>query len=377
MIYFDNAATTYPKPRNVNTAIAEYAGSPGRGGHELARASAKRVFEVREKAAKMFGLENLEGVVFTQNCTYALNTVIKGLLKKGDHVIISDLEHNSVLRPVHALMENGTIRYSVAQTSLNDEETVQAYKKLICPQTRALIVTHASNAFGTVLPIAKLGRLAKEYGCYFIVDAAQTAGTEKIDIARMGIDFLCMAGHKGLYGPPGTGMLITPNGELLSPLVEGGTGSLSQNFAQPDFMPDRLESGTVNSSGIYGLGAGMDFINFNGMENIAYKEVQIAAAIYDILHRTNGVILYTPKPEPGKNVGLLSFNILGLTSEQTTERLDEMGFALRGGLHCAPLAHNKYGTSKIGTARISVGAFNTMEQAHQLGEAIAKIAKTV
>ncbi len=206
------------------------------------------------------------------------------------------------------------------------------------------------------------------------MDAAQTAGTEPIDISTCGIDFLCTAGHKGLYGPSGTGLLITPQGHRLAPLVEGGTGSVSFEQDQPDFMPDRFESGTLNTMGIIGLGAGIDFIEKQGMERIARHESMVARSIYDELSQTRGVKLYAPAPQYGVNVPVVSFNIEGLPSEETTARLNKMGFALRGGLHCAPCAHKKFGTTESGTVRISVGAFNTPEQGRELVYAVRRIA---
>lgn len=378
MIYFDNAATTFPKPicvRNaVDTALLCYGANPGRSGHDLSIQTARKVYETREKVAAFFGAQSAEWVVFTQNCTYALGTAIKGLLRAGDHVIISDLEHNSVLRPIHALCLRGVITYTVAETFPDDDATVASFRAAIRPNTRAIVVTHASNVFGTVLPIEKLAALAREYGLYSIVDAAQTAGCEPISLVEMGIDFICTAGHKGLYGPSGTGVLITACGQKLTPLTEGGTGSASMDYEQPDFMPDRLEAGTLNTAGIIGLGAGFDFLSAVGQERLARREYAVACRLYNALSRTKGVTLYAPAPKQGANVPLISFNIEGMTSEETTARLNNKGFALRGGLHCSPLAHKKYGTAALGgTARASVGAFNTTAQADELAQAVRQI----
>lgn len=378
MIYFDNAATTFPKPASVkdavDTALMRYGANPGRSGHDLSAETAKQVFEVRSKAAEFFGAADVEDVVFTQNCTYAVNTVVKGLFKPGDHVIISDLEHNAVLRPIHALTVQGIITYTVAETFSDDEETVNAFRSCIRPNTRAIIVTHGSNVFGVKLPIARLAQLARQYGLYFAVDAAQTAGIEPIDVKGMQIDFLCTAGHKGLYGPTGTGLLITSCGKRLRPLAEGGTGSVSYDYLQPDFMPDRFEAGTLNTVGILGMGAGIDFIRQSGMERIAGFESGVARCVYEELCGVKGVRLYTPAPQHGKNLPVFSFNIDGLGSEETTAKLNEMGFAVRGGLHCAPLAHKKFGTNHGGTVRLSVGAFNTPDEGRQFAQAVRKIA---
>lgn len=378
MIYFDNAATTFPKPMAVKNAVDEallrYGANPGRSGHEMAAQTARRVYETREKAASFFGAGDVEQVVFTQNCTHALNIVIKGLFRPGDHVIISDLEHNSVLRPVYTLAAKGVITYSVAETFADDDKTVASFRNAIRPGTRAIIATHASNVFGLKLPAKRLGALARKYGIYYVMDAAQTAGTEQIDMKEMQIDFLCTAGHKGLYGPTGTGLLITPYGGKLAPLTEGGTGSVSFDYAQPDFMPDRLESGTLGTMGIIGLGAGIDFVSRCGIETIATREIQVLTAIYDMIQGCEGVKLYTRKPTRASQEAVLSFNIEGLSSEETTRRLNDEGFAVRGGLQCAPLAHKKFGTTQSGTTRISVGAFNTVEQGCALANAVCRIA---
>lgn len=378
MIYFDNAATTFPKPLSVKNAVDEamlcFGANPGRSGHELAAQTARQIYAVREKAAVFFGAADVEQVVFTQNCTYALNTAIKGLLRHGDHVIVSDLEHNSVLRPIHRMASGGVITYSVAQTHSDPDKTVDAFRQLIRQGTRAIVCTHASNVFGVKMPAARMGMLCRQYGIYFIMDAAQTAGIEPIDIQAMNIDFLCMAGHKSLYGPSGTGMLITPLGNSLSPLVEGGTGSVSYDLVQPDFMPDRLESGTLNTAGIIGLGAGIDFINQWGMDKIAAREMEVLCCIYAGLSKIGRVKLYTRYPDPTAQVAVLSFNLEGMSAEETTERLSAAGFAVRGGLQCAPLAHKKFGTDQGGTVRVSVGAFNTMEQGCALVHAVDDIA---
>lgn len=374
MIYYDNAATTFPKPLTVKNAVDDaitcFGANPGRSGHDLSIETSKRVYEVREKAAAFFKAHSAEDVVFTQNCTYALNTVIHGLLSPGDHVVISDLEHNSVLRPVHALACAGVITYSVASVYFDEQHTVRSFANAIRPNTKAIITTHASNVFGIKLPVKALAQLARQYCVYYIVDAAQTAGMEEIDVSDTKIDFLCTAGHKGLYGPSGTGLLITPLGQKLRPLAQGGTGSSSADYGQPDFMPDRLEAGTVNTAGIMGLGAGIDFVSKCGVQSIAQQEMCQLKYIYDELRDMQGVELYTAPPTVETAVGVLSFNLAGLDSEQTADRLNKKGFALRGGLHCAPLAHKKFGTIERGCARLSLGVFNTGEHAEKFVKAV-------
>lgn len=377
MIYFDNAATTFPKPRRVLRAVREafekYGANPGRSGHKLAMDTAVKVFECREAAAKLFGAE-VDEAVFTSNCSHALNIALKGALRHGDHVIISDLEHNSVLRPVHALAQAGVISYSVAEVFFDEDATVAAFEAAITRNTRMIACTHASNAFGIRLPVEKLGAMAKRRGLLFLVDAAQTAGVLPIDVKSCGIDFLCTAGHKSLYGPSGTGLLITPHGEKLATLMEGGTGSASADYGMPESVPDRLECGTVNTMGIIGLGAGIAFVNERGIENIHRQEMLVGAEIDRRLRRIPGVTLYTPDFTPERNVPVIAFNVEGVPSEELTERLSDMGFALRGGLHCAPVAHAKMGTLETGAARISIGVMNTAEQGARLCAAVAKIA---
>lgn len=376
MIYFDNGATTFPKPRSVAAAVQEaftrYGANPGRSGHDLSMKTAMRVYDTRAAAATFFGADTPEEVVFTSNCTHAVNLAVKGLLRQGDHVIISDLEHNAVLRPVHTLAQRGLITYSIATTYADPEETAASFERLIRPETRLIACTHASNVFGIRLPVEKLGELCRKRDLLFLVDAAQTAGVLDINTESMGIDYLCCTGHKGLYGPSGTGLLVTPLGSLLDTIVEGGTGSYSAMYDQPRDMPDRLESGTVNTVGILGLGAGISYVRAKTCKAVYAQEMTIALDIFRRLKETKGVALYTPDFAMGTHLPVLSFNINGLTSEETTDKLSGMGFALRGGLHCAPLAHKKMNTLDFGTARISVGAFNTMEQGRRLCDAIKK-----
>lgn len=377
MIYFDNAATTFPKPRQVqqavNSVFDRYGANPGRSGHKMSMQTAVKVYECREAAAALFHAQ-VQDVIFASNCTHALNMGIKGCLFQGDHVIISDLEHNSVLRPVHTLAARGAIRYSVAKVGRTDEETVAAFERLICPTTRLIACCHGSNIFGLRLPIAKIGAMAHRHGVLFLVDAAQTAGVVDIDIQRDNIDFLCTAGHKSLYGPSGTGLLITPHVEQMVTLMEGGTGSFSANYDMPGESPDRLESGTLNTAGILGLAAGIGYVRERGVANIYDYEMNIAKDIYTRLSRMEGVQLYTDGFEKGIHLPVIAFNIGEIPSEEVTDQLSQLGFALRGGLHCAPLAHRKMGTLETGAVRISVGSMNTLEQGRRLCAAISRIA---
>jgi len=378
MVYFDNAATTYPKPQRVHDAVAKamerYGANPGRSGHQLSIDTAVQVYEVREAAAKLFNAESAEDVAFTSNCTHALNFALKGVLKHGDHVVISDLEHNSVSRPVYALAARGVITFDIARVSEDDDEvTAWNFRRLIKRNTKLIACAHGSNVWGLKAPVERLGDLARERDVLFLVDAAQTAGVIPIDVLKSGIDFLCMSGHKSLYGPPGTGLLITPLGSVMDSVFEGGTGNMSASMEQPEGMPERLESGTVNTAGIIGLGAGIEYVNEKGLDTIYNHSMRIGHTLYDGLKNIKGVRLYTKDFTVGRHLPVISFNIDGIMSEDVTAKLSDMGFATRGGLHCAPLAHEKMGTLEAGTVRISIGSFNTKKQAEKLLIAIAKI----
>ena len=380
MIYFDNGATSFPKPRQVALAVGEaftrYGANPGRSGHPMSMQTAVKVYEAREGLADLFGTQSPEDVVFTANCTHAVNFALKGILRQGDHVIISDLEHNAVLRPVHTLAARGLITYTVAETFPDPARTVASFKAQIRPNTRAIACIHASNAFGIVQPIEEIGQLCRQQDILFLVDAAQTAGVLELKPREWGIDFLCMAGHKGLYGPSGTGVLITALGSFMDTVIEGGTGSFSDSYDQPVDMPDRLESGTINTMGILGLGAGVSFVREKTVEAIYTHEMMLASEALAHLRTIPGITLYTPDFAFGRHVPVLPFNLRDKTSEETTALLGEAGFALRGGLHCAPLAHKKMGTMETGAARISFGAFNTLAEVHKLCEAIHEIARS-
>lgn len=381
MIYLDNAATTFPKPaavqRAVSQAIKKYGANPGRGGHELSLRTSEQVFACRKRAAKFFGASSPDKIVFTQNCTMSLNYVLKGILRPGDHVVVSDMEHNAVMRPVFSLSEKGIISYSMAETFPGDfDKTAAAFKKCIRPETKAIICMHASNVFGTVLPIADIGKIAHEKGLLFVVDAAQSAGVLPIKVDEMNIDYLCLPCHKALYGPMGTGMIVFgKNAPLPETVIEGGTGSDSINYNQPSFLPDRFESGTINVPGIVGVGAGIDFVSEKGVERIHRYEMNIIKMMYGELKKRNGILLYTAEPEDGFSVPLLSFNFEGLSSEAAAEKLNGFGICTRAGLHCAPAVHKKFGTLEVGTVRVCPSVFTNHNDVIFLLNCIEKIAK--
>ncbi|MBC8545320.1 aminotransferase class V-fold PLP-dependent enzyme [Clostridiaceae bacterium NSJ-31] len=371
MIYFDNAATTYPKPPQLIGAFSDYlkmyGANPGRSGHEMSLATAKQVYETRELIGSLFHAENPEAILFTQNCTHSLNLVLKGVLKWGDHVVISALEHNSVLRPVYQLWREHGVQYSVAQVVEGDDDaTVENFRRCLHRNTRLIACTHGSNVFGIKLPIERLARLAHENNALFLADCAQTAGVEEIDFQAMGLDFLAAPGHKGLYGPTGTGVLLLRDSEFpLDTLMEGGTGSNSLDYAQPDFLPDRLESGTVNTAGILALRAGVAEVINRSTARIKAHEMALAQALYDGLTEIPGVRLYTARPTEQHHLPVISFTVEGEHSETTAQKLNQYGAATRGGYHCAPLPHQKMGTLQTGTVRASLGMYNTEEEVRE------------
>jgi len=366
MIYFDNSATTNPKPKNVifsaNRAMINFSFNSGRGGYRHSVKAAERIFDTREKIGTLFNIEP-QNIAFTQNCTLALNMAIKGSVSKGDHVIISNLEHNAVARAVEALALKGIVTYDTACFSYDPETTVNNFKSLIKSNTTLIVCMQASNVFGCVFPVKEIGKLARDNGIRFITDAAQSAGVFDIDVKRDNIDILCTAGHKGLYGPMGTGfMAVSDENIKLETVIEGGTGSSSMSLSQPDFMPDRFESGTLNNSGIIALGAGVDFVNNKGIKNIYTEELSMISMLYCELDRNPKVKLYTPAPKIYETAPILSFNYDDYSSEKTSSLLAENGIATRGGLHCAPLAHKAFGTQDRGTVRISPSVFNNYNE---------------
>ena len=377
MVYFDNAATSYPKPaivlQGVKDAVTLYGGNPGRSGHDISLHTAEKVFEAREKLADFFHAE-VENVVFTLNCTHALNMAIKGALAKGGHVVTSCLEHNSVIRPLETMKRRQVITYSVAKVYEGaPEATIASFAERLRPDTRAIVCTHASNVTGTILPIKQLGQLCKKRGLLFIVDAAQSAGVLPIDMEECGINILCCAGHKSLLGTTGTGLMILRKAGRLRTIMEGGTGSVSNQLTQPDFTPDRYETGTINTVGALSLAAGMEFIALRGRETIYRHELALCRKAYEGLRMIKGVTLYTSAVEEGVHAPVLSFNVAGMTSMETVEQLNASGYALRGGLHCSPMAHKFLGTSEIGTARFAPGVFSSESEVDGFLFAVKKI----
>ena len=363
MVYLDNSATSHPKPKSVyqvyKNAIKYYYSNPGRGGYENALLCAEKIYETRTKVAHFFGESKEENVVFTANCTTSVNLVMKGLLKKGDHVLISDLEHNAVVRCVDKLRRESGIKYDIFSTDFyNDDNTLCSLSSLVKPETKLVFCTHASNVLGVSLPIEKIGAYCHRRGITFAVDAAQSGGILPLDMARMHIHYLCLAPHKGLFAPMGTGILIG-DGTKLNTLVEGGTGSFSVSRLQPDFMPDKFEAGTLNTGGILAIGAGIDFIEHCGRETIFHKDREHILHLYEGLRQAENCILYADYSKLSVFSPALSFNIKNIPSEKVAEYLAQKHIYVRAGLHCAPLAHQKIGTIDRGTVRLSPSFFTT------------------
>lgn len=361
VLYFDNAATSWPKPRSVLQAMKNYflheGGNPGRSGHRKSVEAGRIVLKTRELLAEFFHIEDPSNILFTKNATEALNLVIYGTVNKGDHVVTTSMEHNSVMRPLSYLREEG-VEVSVIDADITGYISPEMMIKAVKENTKLLIATHASNVTGTINDIDKIGRLCKERGIPFLVDAAQTSGVIPIDINRVHVDFLAFSGHKGLLGPQGTGALYR-GGESISinPLMRGGTGSLSDREIQPDFSPDRYESGTLNVVGIAGLGAGIEYIQKHGIEKILDHDSHLLEILLDKLSGNNRISIHGIK-KPYEQTGVLSMNIEGISPSKTGEILDrEYGIQTRVGLHCAPSAHRTIGTFPDGTVRLSWGIF--------------------
>ena len=366
-IYLDNAATSFPKPPEVANAVYDYMTKVGaninRGGYEAAYDLEGLVFETREMLKDMFGGTDCKNVVFTKNVTESLNVVLKGFLKPGDHVLCSSMEHNAVMRPLVQLEGLGVQFDRVPANSSGELELVKL-EPMIKPNTKAIVMMHASNLVGTINPIAEVGRLAKKHGLKLIVDAAQTAGVFPIDMHSMNIDALCFTGHKSLLGPQGIGGFILAEDMIdpIYPILSGGTGSISHTEEVPDFMPDKFEPGTMNLPGIVGLNAALKWINARGMDSIREHELMLTERFLDELAplEESGLIkIYGLKGIEGR-APVVSIQTLNTDCADAAFRLDsEYGIATRVGLHCAPAAHKSIGTYPVGTLRFSFGVFNT------------------
>ncbi|MEW8998414.1 MAG: aminotransferase class V-fold PLP-dependent enzyme [Thermoanaerobacter sp.] len=377
MIYFDNAATSWPKPDGVYREVEKVlrnCGNPGRGGHKMALVSGRVIFEARQEICSIFNIKDPMRVVFTSNTTEALNIALKGLLKEGDHVITSSMEHNSMIRPLMALKEKG-IEVTIVKANEEGKIDPEDIRKAITTKTKMIAITHASNVTGTIMPIEEIGNIAREMNLIFLVDAAQTAGILPIDVEKQNIDLLAFPGHKGLYGPQGTGGLYVREGIDVLPLEEGGTGSKSESMYQPDLMPDKLESGTPNTPGIAGLKEGVKFVKNIGVNAIYQHERKLTKMLIEGLEQIKEVKIYGPH-EIEERVGVVSITLKDRDVGEISYILDrDFDIATRAGLHCAPLAHSTIGTLMTGTLRFGIGYFNTEEEVEKAIKAIEIISR--
>lgn len=377
-IYLDHGSTSFPKAPGVGKAMMELLSDGGfnigRGGYESAYSLAQRVLEVRRQLRDFFGFDTDSNVIFTPNVTYSLNILIAGLLKEGDHVITSTMEHNAVARPLEAAKGRG-VAVSYAQADGVGSIEPQEIEALIRPNTRAVVLLHGSNVCGTLLPITEIGEICNRRGLFLAVDVAQTAGVVPIDMKTMGIDALAFTGHKGLLGPQGIGGLLLRDeiADDVAPLIFGGTGSMSDSLAMPGFLPDKFEPGTLNLPGIIGLSAALDYINEVGIDEIRSKELSLTRRFLEATVDRNDVKVIGRK-DIADRCPVVSLDFLKKDNAEIAYRLDqEFGIMTRCGLHCAPLAHQSLGTFPSGTVRFSFGHQNTEEEVDQTILAISRM----
>ncbi len=368
MIYLDNAATTRKKPYSVYAAMLRYAlrngGNAGRGGNGLSLCGINTIIAAQDSAARLFGVAEAGNIIFTLNATYALNMAILGTLTPRDHIVVTAMDHNSVLRPA-ALHGN----YSVAKADKNGYVSPLAVRKCMKPETKLVVCTHVSNVCGTLQNVAELARIAHLYGALFLLDASQSAGSMNVSVAEVGADMLACPGHKGLMGPMGTGILCIGEPSRVRAVIVGGTGSESESIHQPESMPEKFHSGTVNTPALAGLKKGIDFVLGEGAAAIGEHEHMLNTRFRDRLAQMDNVRIY------GRgDTGITAFNVGDMPSEATASELGS-GYIVRAGYHCAPLAHKALGTDEIGAVRVSFGYFNTKKDADRIADAVYKIAK--
>ena len=381
MIYLDNAATAFPHPWRVieeqALCMKEYCGNPGRGSHLLAMKAAEKIYECRERVASLFSSKDPQNVIFTLNATMAINTVIKGVLHQGDHVLISDMEHNAVFRPIYKLAREGRISYDLFSAHALDkgdvsDAVIASILEKLRPNTRLLICAHASNICSSVLPLERIGELCRKKGILFAVDAAQSAGHLPIDMERMKIDALCLPGHKGLLGPQGTGILLLGRGIFADTLLEGGSGYNSLEGNMPEEAPERYEAGTLPTPAIAGLCAGLRELEHIGIERIHSHEVALNRCLCRRLMQIPKVTVYAPHLEGS----VLLFNAEGISADHMGAMLNERGFCVRTGFHCAALAHASLHTPPTGAVRVSPGIYNTVAHMEAFADAVEELVAT-
>lgn len=380
MIYLDNAATTFPKPKEVYNAVLDcmenYGANPGRAGHKLAMRAGRVIYECRENVAKLLNVSNPMNIVFTHNATDSLNLAIKGVVKSGDHIITTSVEHNSVIRPIKALEKKG-VENTIVKCDKYGQLNIEDIKKAIKPNTKLIVTTHASNVCGTIIDIEAIGNIAKENNILYLVDASQTLGVYDVDVQKLNVDMVVAPGHKCLLGPQGTGILYIREGLEVDILKEGGTGSNSEELFQPNMMPDRYESGTHNTPGIAGLNAGVKFVLETGIDKIRHHEEHLCEYMIKRLSEIPNIKIYGPL-DSKKRAAVISINIGDIDSGELTFLLDDMyDIATRSGIHCSPLAHETLGTLIQGTVRFSLGYFNTKEDIDKTVDALMEIEKEI
>ena len=377
MIYLDNAATTLKKPPQVAEAVCRAMGTLGnaaRGAHGSSVGAARTIFDAREKIAKLFGCRDPSRVIFTNNATESLNIAIFGAFSPGDHVITTDLEHNSVLRPLYALEEERGLELSFVPADRQGRLDYDAFERLLRPHTRAVVCTHGSNLTGNLVDLRRVGDFVKAHGLLWIVDASQTAGAQPIDMAAQGIDILCFTGHKGMLGPQGTGCLLLGPEVELRPFKRGGSGIHSYDRHQPMTYPTRLEAGTLNGHGIAGLSAAVDFLNSVGLETIAAHEAALTRRFYEAVRSIAGVTVYGDFEQP--HGAIVSLNIRDYDSGAVADALSEVyGIATRAGAHCAPRMHRALGTEDQGAVRFSFSWYTTAEEIDAAVQAVRRLAE--
>jgi cysteine desulfurase family protein len=377
-VYLDNGATSFPKPNSVAEAMTNYivniGGNVNRGSYDNSFEAENVVYETRELLCELFNFSKPENVVFTSNITHSLNIILKGFLKAGDHVIISSMEHNAVLRPLNALQDKG-VEHSVVPCNSLGQLNIYDLHKYLKPNTKAVLMTHSSNVCGTIMPFKEIGKFCRENNLYFIADTAQTAGSIPIDMEKMNIDILCFTGHKGLLGPQGIGGFLIKDelAKITNPLIEGGTGSFSEYEVQPNYMPDKFEGGTLNVPGIFGLNAALKYLKEKGINNIRDHEMNLTKLFLDNIKDVKGLkILGLPSSENRTSVVSIDFSN-GDNGEISYILSKNYGISVRCGLHCAPLAHKTLNTFPNGTVRFAFGVFNTEDDVMYAANAIKEV----
>ncbi len=371
MLYLDNAATSLQKPFAVYASLIKNtlfsSGNAGRGGHKMSMNAVRAIVDTQDSIARLFNIDNPQNIVFTQNATYALNTAIFGTAGNGGHIVVTAMEHNSVLRPAVRLGN-----FSIVNADKNGYVHAPDVEKAIREDTKLIVCTHASNVCGTVEPVYEIGRIAKKHGIPFLIDAAQTAGCLKIDADKMNADLIAFSGHKGLMGPLGTGGLYIKEPEKLAPFAFGGTGSNSDSAVQPEIMPDKFHSGTMNTPAIAALGAGAEYVVKCGVDAVREHETNLAKNFRENLLNMDNVTVYGD----GRGIATVAFNVGELPSGEAFERFGGKA-AVRAGYHCAPLAHKALGTEKRGVVRASFGIFNSVKDVSKMTDYVYKISKNL